>query len=81
MADVTWLEAETACNNIFYTYCSNHKVDYVAVCCNGCLPQALTHMLAEAMFCGLTKDDEDVVVMVNAYSQLRQKGYVGSDKD
>ncbi|AUR93540.1 hypothetical protein NVP1187O_227 [Vibrio phage 1.187.O._10N.286.49.F1] len=74
---VTWEEAAQACNNIFKKYHNSKVVDYVQSCSNNALPHSLTQMMATALAEGLTQDDKDVEVMVDAYKQLSEKGYVG----
>ncbi|AUR94351.1 hypothetical protein NVP1193O_220 [Vibrio phage 1.193.O._10N.286.52.C6] len=80
MKNVTWEEAAQACNNIFKKYHNIKVVDYVQSCSNNALPHSLTQMMATALAEGLTQDDKDVAVMVDAYKQLSEKGYVGEQE-
>lgn len=80
MKNVTWEEAAEACNNIFKNYQNDKVNNYIQDCCMNALPQGLTQMMATALYVGLPKDHEDVVIMVNAYKQLVENGYVGKIK-
>ena len=74
---VTWEETAQACNNIFKTYHNSKIGHYVQDCSNNALPHSLTQMMATSLAEGLPQDHPDVMVMVNAYTQLSEKGYVG----
>lgn len=75
--NVTWEQTAQAVNNIFKGYHNASVTDYVGSCANNALPMVLPQMMATALAEGLTLDNEDVAVMVNAYKQLSEKGFIG----